>query len=429
MRYAFSHLSEKLTIAYDKLMKKTLFLIDGVDRGILDEYEKSIEEARVVKQNVTTFVINLTQECNLRCKYCSRYYGDYSSKHMDIDTLSKIVDWIIEYSKSINEKCVVQFHGGEPTLRWKAIREYLESKNREEISIHLDMRIQTNGTTLTEEMIAFCIEYDIHVGLSIDGPAEITNSVRTFESGEGISRILERNLQMLRSKVKNKTISCLCVITKNSIGKAKEVFDYIRTNDIDDVSILPLYNDYSCINDDRAIIPRNDEMAEFSKTIIDLWLQELKNGHILCMPNFQIWVWNLLSSNSDVVFPCNSCCGAGETMVFVDMNGDMYPCGPFSYYEETKIGNILHSEMPPHIKELDGKIQPLADRSVHECDDCGLQGVCKCGCAANSYLHHKDCSIKDPYCDYWKEVISHLLIRISEEPELIEIIPDYSIRL
>lgn len=427
MRYAFTQLSEVLTVAYDKRYHKTLLFMNGVSSEILAEYEKTERVARAEQIHVTTFVINITQECNLRCKYCSRYYGDYSSKHMDMDTLSSILDWIIQYSKEIKERCVVQFHGGEPTLRWKAIQEALSRITSHEIRKHLDLRIQTNGTTLTREIVAFCSQYDIHIGLSIDGPPEITNLVRTFDSGEGISYRIEKSLELLQHTAQSKTISCLCVITKNSIGKAKEVFDYIIANRINDVSILPLYNDYSCIIDDKSIIPRNEEMAAFSINIIDLWLKELMSGRILCMPSFQIWVWNLLASNSNIVFRCNSCCGAGESMLFVDMNGDLYPCGPFSYYPETKIANIL--DLPCDLNILSKKMQPLANRVVPECLDCGLQGVCKCGCPANSYLHFKDYSVKDPYCEYWKAVISHLLIRISEQPDLLEAIPDYTIRI
>lgn len=430
MRYAYTKISENVTVIYDKQYQKTLLISGNVSDEIIKEYEDTIQTSKVEKLNVTTFVLNTTQECNLRCKYCSRYHGNYSSECMDVRLMREIIDWIYRYAVAIHERCVIQFHGGEPTLRWKSIREALSQFDKDDICQYLDLRIQTNGTNLPDELLDFCNQYDIHIGVSVDGPAEITNIVRKFENGEGIAEILEKNIKKIQNKSNRKNVSCLCVITQNSIGKADKIFKYILKNHIDDISILPLYNDYSCINDDRSIIPRNSEMARFSIEIIDLWVNELLEGHEICMPNFQIWVWNLLSSNSDVVFECSSCCGAGETMAFIDMNGDVYPCGPFSYYEETKIGNLLTLEIDEHnISKTVSALQPFSKRNVPECDNCGIQAICKKGCIANSYLYFKDISKKDPYCEYWKIVISHILLRISENPELINIIPDYTLRL
>lgn len=430
MRYAYTKISESLGVMYDKKYQKTLLLSGNVSDEIIKKYEDTMSTSKSEKLRVTTFVLNITQECNLRCRYCSRYHGNYSSKYMDVHMLQQIIEWIYSYSVAIGERCVIQFHGGEPVLRWKTIHQVISRLDNGLIKQHLDLRIQTNGTNIPDELLDFCSQYDIHIGISIDGPPNITNKVRQFENGEGIAEILETNIKRIQSRLKNNNISCLCVITRNSINEASEIFNYLIGHNIKDISILPLYNDFSSINEDKSIIPKNSEMAKFSIEIIDLWFNELLKGNEICIPNFQIWIWNLLSSNSEIIFQCSSCCGVGETMAFIDTNGDIYPCGPLSYYEETKIGNLLTLEIDKcNISKIVERLQPFSQRIVPGCDTCGLQALCKNGCLANSYLYFKDISKKDPYCGYWKKVISHLLLRINENPKLITLIPDYTLRL
>lgn len=429
MRYACTKLPKGYSVIYDKTMQRTLLLEGDFDNEIINDYEKTASLAQKIPQKITTFVLNTTQTCNLRCKYCSRYHGDFSNEHMDFDTMRKVIEWVCEYSRKINEKCVVQFHGGEPVCRWKQIRDVLVNFDQDYLQKCLDFRIQTNGTIINEDFLNFCKEYDIHIGISIDGPPEVTDEMRRFVNGEGISNVLAKNIKSIRNKLDSNIVSCLCVVTQNSIDKADEVFDYITSNGIQDLSILPLYNDYSCISDDKSIIPQNKDMASFSKRIIDLWLDALEKNRTICIPNFQIWVWNLLSSNSDVVYTCSSCCGTGETIAFVDLNADLYPCGPLSYFRETRITNLFQLDLTGDINAITEQLQPLSKRVVAECQECGLQGICKSGCAANSYLHYRDLTKKDPYCEYWKDVISYLIEKIIDKPYLLELIPEYSLRV
>lgn len=426
-RYTFLELKNGCVV-YDEQCGKTL-LLNG-DFGLLQqEYEASVEIPSILSTKFSTFVLNMTDECNLRCQYCSRYHEHYDTNSMSEEQLFLVISSVLNYAKKIGEKCVVQFHGGEPTLRIMAIDAVIRKFDKEDLLAWIDFRIQTNGTNISDKFIDLCNEYNIQVGISIDGPREITDKLRKSIRGFGVSSEVLKNITILRSRLRNVNISCLCVVTKYSIDRAEEIFNFMVEHEIDDVSFLPLYNDYSCINDDKSIIPRNKELLEFSKVIIDRWIDYLRGGKILCIPNFQIWVWNLISSNTDTIYDCHSCCGMGETILFIDKKGEIYPCGPFSYSSEMKLGNIISTNF--NFEELEAtKLYDLIQHRVpNACLDCALRGICKCGCGANSYLNNKDLLSKDPYCDYWKGIISYLLDAIMENPDIIELIPDYTIRL
>ena len=89
----------------------------------------------------STFQINLNHTCNLHCKHC---YGLHDCSQMDEETLSKVLQHIVNIGK-LNESITVSFSGGElgladPKMVINAI-EYLKSNLPE---TRLNFECQTN---------------------------------------------------------------------------------------------------------------------------------------------------------------------------------------------------------------------------------------------------------------------------------------------
>lgn len=396
---------------------------------ILIKYTKN-EKKYLAKIPYRTIVINLTEQCNLRCLYCHRYKKEYNyTSTISEDTLLKAVERAYNHAIGIKQKIVVQFHGGEPTLKLDLIENVLKKSG---IKLKkLDLRIQTNATNITDRFISLCRKYKIQVGVSIDGPPHLTSIVRKFANGSSIFPTVEKNVKIIKERLPNSYVSCLCVVSSANVGKAEDVFDYLVNNQhINDVSFLPLYPDFSpCLNQaDTRIIPKEAEMVDFSKKIFDLWINALKNGKKICIPNFQIWFWNLAALNRGAILS-NTCCGTGETMLFVDIDGTYYPCSPLSYTKNMAMGNIFNTPISDIPKRKIGKRFLQRNVSnVPQCKKCVFQGVCRGGCPANSYLQKKNINRIDPFCSYWEGIISHIFERIIDEPQIIDLIPDYTIR-
>ena len=427
-RYCFKELANNSSVVYDRLTKKTL-LLKGQFNDVKLEYEKKVFIPTIEDTQFSTFVLSITDQCNLRCKYCSRYHGDYKPNDMTPEMMSNIISSILKYASRIGEKCVVQFHGGEPTIRYRTIMDVLHNFDKKLLLEAIDFRIQTNCTNFPDEFLDFCREYHIQIGISLDGPASVTDALRKNSTGNGITKEVLNNIKRIKLRVPESSISCLCVVTKKSIESAEEIFDFMIKHDIDDVSFLPLYNDYSCINDDSSIIPRNDELLEFSKKIIDKWIAYLKSGKVVCIPNFQIWFWNLIANNTDKYYDTHSCCGMGETILFIDKDGAIYPCGPFSYESKMAFAKVVNDHFDFDTLRESHLFSMIKSRLPDECADCALQGICKCGCAANAYLKYKTIDSRDPYCDYWNGIITYMLQILISNPDIIDLIPDYTIRV
>ena len=47
---------------------------------------------------------------------------------------------------------------------------------------------------------------------------------------------------------------------------------------------------------------------------------------------------------------------------------------------------------------------------------------------ANGYRQKGDIFNVDVWCDYWKEIIEYILVKIYEDPKFIKLIPNYNIK-
>ena len=70
-------------------------------------------------------ILQVTQQCNLRCKYCA-YSGNYynrthSSERMSFDTARKAIDFYLDRSDKMDDLSL-SFYGGEPLLEFALIK-------------------------------------------------------------------------------------------------------------------------------------------------------------------------------------------------------------------------------------------------------------------------------------------------------------------
>lgn len=435
-RFVTSVLNASLFAVFDRQTQFTALCessseadIDFVQLGQGNEELNEAQQEFDSRMPLSTWVLNVTEECNLRCRYCSRYHDDYSGTPMSDNVMLKALQVAASTAIERSQPTVVQFHGGEPLIHFERIINSIDQLSDEE-SAALDFRIQTNGTLLTQSIIDESRFRDIHLGISLDGPPEVNGINRRYQNGRPLGDEVVQKLGALRKQFRRHRVSCLCVMSAANIDKADLVFDYMLENQIDDLSILPLYPDYAnCLTGCLEIIPRTDSMVEFSARIFDRWVNRLRQGDEICIPSFQIWIWNLLNSNVKSHL-CNSCCGVGETMIFIDTNGDVYPCGPFSYSSEMRMGNILiNTSRDVEASMIAERFRARMTGQIRECEDCGLQAICRGGCPANSYLNSRSLLYKDPFCEYWKGIIGHILQKVAIDPSICDLIPEYTIRL
>jgi uncharacterized protein len=282
---------------------------------------------------VRNMVLNISQDCNLRCKYCFASTGHYNGErgYMSEDVAKKALDWFVKASgesKDLN----MHLFGGEPLMNLplvKIIIDYvheLEERHNKKIYIN----ICTNGTILNDELIELIKKNEIGMQISIDGPREIHDKYRPTPNGKSSYDIIVKNLRKLFEEIPSNQI----------IPRATIPHDLIRINDVVDhlfelgfktAFFIPAMGCGNfVINEDDFDIVKE----EYNK-LIDKFISKCKRNEDYNIFPF-ITELDVIGKGIKRLYGC----GAGIGFVSVDINGDVYPCMRFTNREEYKIGNV-----------------------------------------------------------------------------------------
>lgn len=171
-------------------------------------------------------VLQPTPFCNLDCKYC--YLGNRSDpSKMSISTVRQSLD-VVTSSGLLGDELTIIWHSGEPlvlgTEYYRKCFEVIQDVCRTNTKIKLCF--QTNGVLIDNDWCQLFKEYNVQVGVSIDGPRYIHDQYRVNRSGAGTHVDVERGLDYLREyEIPLRTIS---VLTSTSLLYVDELFFYFH---------------------------------------------------------------------------------------------------------------------------------------------------------------------------------------------------------
>lgn len=152
-----------------------------------------------LNRKLIRLVLQVTQNCNFRCKYCV-YSNDninqrsHSNKKMSLDRAKEAIDFL-KLNSIDSERLIIGFYGGEPLLEFNLIRsivEYIEDTlSGKEVIITLT----TNGSLLDDDVVRYFIKHDIFPMISLDGSQEINDKNRVYSNGNGTFNDVMKNIQ------------------------------------------------------------------------------------------------------------------------------------------------------------------------------------------------------------------------------------------
>lgn len=155
------------------------------------------------KNRIEGIILQVTQNCNLRCSYCT-YSGGYvnrkhNNKRMSQKTAKEGIDFLIKHSRDCDELSI-GFYGGEPLLEFDLIKycvDYVKETVEDRI---VRFNLTTNGTLLNRDIIDFFKKNNISIMVSLDGPSEIHDKNRRFaDNNNGSFDIIMDNLNMVQT--------------------------------------------------------------------------------------------------------------------------------------------------------------------------------------------------------------------------------------
>ena len=341
---------------------------------------------------LTNVLLNVTDDCNLRCKYC---FTEHHPNYMNLATAKAAVDYVYQNLqekkkiKNTKEKCSIYFFGGEPLLCYnsiiKPIVNYCYNNYSNE---NFSFGLTTNGTLLNKEKIDYFKENNFSILLSFDGNEETQNYNRPYHNNKQNSfDLVKKNIPYLLEKYPN--ITCRSTLFAPTIKNLFENYLYIEKLGFKSwVGIADNRNDWN--EQDIAIF--EDEMNK----IYAYRLNQLLMGHLpMQAPRLDLFLAHtslLYSKYKNSFFSPQSFssifrCGLGTTIGGIGYDGSIYACQEWPTIEQKNIfyiGDIFNGGIDPNkhsiLLEKYIKTQYLDKINKEQCNFCDLAPLCKVNC-------------------------------------------------
>lgn len=315
---------------------------------------------------------NITNKCNLNCSHCIAKAEKQGSAIPVEKTIS-----VIDEAKRIGVK-MLTLGGGEPLLydNFFEICEYA-------LSAGIKLSFVTNGTLVSNYKNEFAriVKYKntLYVGISLDGHTpELHGYFRPKETFwpavEAIEYLTEIGIK----------VYVLCVLNKLNITMISEYLDFLSKYPIVNIRIMPL------MPMGRGEVYINEMLP--SEEICNL-IDKLSVGDVkINLESHFPWEFLFLPPEKRRPSPCE----AGYLRLWINFNGDIFPC---AYMENIPIGNIYRDSISdvwnnsPILKALRN---PALLKGT--CASCQYRDGCRGGCRGMAYFTEGDYLCSDPYC-------------------------------
>lgn len=314
--------------------------------------------------------LSLTQRCNLSCAYC--YAGKTEGADMSESTLRRSLERVLEYLPP-KAPLEVAFFGGEPLLRFDLIETAVAFLRSHPAAAGraLSLRLTTNGTRLSEEMLAFLTAEQVAVCVSVDGPPGLHDARRQFRGGRGSYATVVRNIARARERLADLQLNA--VYGPEDLPNLAEIVASLTPLEPNAIHLNPnIRADWSHC-DVAAFAPAFERLADF-------YMDSFRAGREIGL--------NVVDGKLMVFakggYGAADRCGMGVRELAVAPSGNLYGCerligddtgGPFY------LGNI-------HLNPALGcRCNPVRQARPTPCERCTLAPYCVhwCGCTNHSF--------------------------------------------
>lgn len=359
---------------------------------------------QIMENGVENITLEVTEKCNLRCKYCiynssHPEHREFGHSHMSWDVAKKSIDFLKDHSKD-SENINIGFYGGEPLLNFELIKKSVEYA-KSIFTGGIEFAMTTNATLINEDIAKFLMENDFNIIISLDGPEELhdENRIMIDEAGsyektvKGAKILFDMEAKMGKeSKVgfnmvisgpdyeekytkvqefidKEEWIPKDVMILTSSVDNGPQDSVYYLPQSKDERDFLKYSYDPLCNWEGeyrKEMEGNNEQKALFTDGIMD-------KGQLIIHKR-------LLSDKPVKAYGMNGCCVPGQRRIYVTVNGEFLIC--------EKVGNIpsIGNVETGFDKECIDKmyVDGFINGAKEYCKDCWAVNLCSL-CYVNCY--------------------------------------------
>jgi len=324
---------------------------------------------------------HITDRCNLRCKHC--YQSDYYKNELSFEKLVSIFEqfkgFLLELEQRANRKITAHINitGGEPFIRkdfFELLRLFHENKS------WLTFGILSNGSFIDEQCAKSLKQLSpSFVQISLEGVEKTHDQIR----GSGHFKTTLSAIKQLR-KQQIKTLISFTAHRDNyqEFPQIAEIGRQLKVNRVWSDRLIPQGSgaELQTLNSEETL-HFFEIMAETKQHIEKKWFTQTE---VALHRALQFLVGGSVYR-----------CSAGNSLLTIQPNGDVYPCRRMPI----KVGNVF--EMPLlDIYQHHHLLQQLRDRNKISkgCEKCFYEKHCRGGLKCLSYALKGDPFQADPNC-------------------------------
>ncbi len=316
--------------------------------------------------------LNVSNLCNMACRYCYANGGPYytSGMLMDRNTALNSVNFT---RRSFSKVELLNFFGGEPTLNEEAIEltcEYFLYLRSKEIIPYLPrFGLTTNGYVLSNRMLHIMRSHNFGVCVSLDGPKDIHDQLRVRSDGTGTYDAISKNVE---------TILDMGIIPEFECTYTAE---HLRKG-IDLVALMDFFYDTfgnRTLHCPMVSVNQGSEMHIPLEDVEKLYTDAIRYSvHNLMrdIPNSISTCARYLNSLVTAT-PIGNYCPAGKSSLTINADGNIYACFMLMQGTGFSFGNV-NSESPSfEPPDAIGRLLSYSNKWQNPaCQECWAQPLC-----------------------------------------------------
>ena len=416
----------KETEPYPDLVARQFIYEDNCAQAVSGLASRYRQKSALLAEFTSLFIFVVTLRCDHSCPYCqvSRQTQDKAAYDMDEETALRGLDFVFQ---SPSSQIKIEFQGGEPLLNFKLIKMIVaEAQNRNHaVNKNLRFVIATNLALIDDDILDYCLENDIHISTSLDGPEDIHKANRPRPGINSYVKVTE-GIKKVREALGANKISALMTTTEASLCRVEEIVDEYVNQGFQSIFLRPLSPYGFAIKTKWYERYNASDWLEFYFKGLEYIISLNKKGKFFVEKYAQIILKKLVSQTDSGYVDLQSPAGLGISVLVFNYDGYVYASDESRMLAEMGdkkfcLGKI-HSATYEQVLLSNDLVDTLAQSitiSAPMCSECAFEPFCGSD-PAYHYATQKDVvgnKARSGFCQRNMAIIRYLIAKLEDDED------------
>lgn len=347
--------------------------------------------------NLSQLTFEITDRCNLDCKYCGygELYNDYDERvgnDLSFEKAVAIIDYLNVYWQLSNNQSgrfnvYISFYGGEPLLNINFVKKVIDYIERIKSSNRFFTFSMTTNAVLLDRYIDYLVEKDFNLLISLDGDKS-NNQYRVNKANKSSFEKIISNIDKVKAKYpdyfKDKVNFNSVLHDKNSVDSIYSFFktNYNKTPSIASLNNMGIREDKKNVFEEKYKNVANSMLStnNYKKIMSDMFIKSpIHQDACTFLHQYSGFVFKnyrelLLGKPENIKWITGTCAPFGKKM-FVTVNGKILPCERIGH--QFALGQINeNNKVILDIEAIVQKYNIYFSKMEAQCNACYIKKSC-----------------------------------------------------